>query len=564
MKTFQQFLLEKTAAARHEEAGDFHPAPAPSLREAPQEEVDPDKFISSLFGDNPARDAYSKLMSGFKSDFSEFLEEARGLTFKNYNEEVTGKEMFETGEYGERWGLQQFFEQLASARRRDDVRLYKDSGEEARALLDKWWDGLVGFAKKRETVKKEARNWARKKFHKESLKLGITDSAYKDALGVLGNYTSSSKKRLPKEVWDALRAITVKESALPAYVWRGIFYDGAKIKDREAFLKKWAPGSKPNVSQAKATSWSASRGTAIQFMTSQDFIKDFAGGYHVLLKWKVDPKLVIADLRNMPDLPFWNQQELIVSPEARDYEVDTIIPAEPGKKWDEQEYEKMARKDAVPGGGGWGMRQDEFMGRYYFQTAKADIKPGLKEMLRDSRGMTVAEAKDKLDFRFKKVWRDQDPGMSLALALGTKFVTDADYGAELHPAELVSRNSASAKLSLGGNFFGVYGSKREGRSSESSPEISKALEQSSHRLVSDTLRVVAEPGAVTTLTIQRPKEFTAEFVDHWGGGKPNEENERKAEEALRKFRAEQDTYMKEWEERVKAAAKGTELMVVFA
>ena len=66
-------------------------------------------------------------------------------------------------------------------------------------------------------------------------------------------------------------------------------------------------------------------------MTDQDFIKDRDGGYYMLLKWKVDPKLVIADLRNVPvDHTFWNQQELIISPEAKNYEVDTMIPGSEG------------------------------------------------------------------------------------------------------------------------------------------------------------------------------------------------------------------------------------------
>ena len=164
------------------------------------------------------------------------------------------------------------------------------------------------------------------KFEKEMMKMGLSPQDVQVAMSHITDWTSMSRKKLDPSVWPLLQKISVDPSSLPKTVYRGIYIDGAKIKDEAKFLSKWKQGSKPGESQKKATSWSVDRGTAAGFMQPQDFIKDLGGGYFVLLKWTVDPKKVIADLRNLPvDHKFWNQQELIVSPDAQDYEVDTIF-----------------------------------------------------------------------------------------------------------------------------------------------------------------------------------------------------------------------------------------------
>lgn len=164
-----------------------------------------------------------------------------------------------------------------------------------------------------------------------------------------------SRKKLDPQVWPLLQKISVDSSLLPQYIYRGIFYDGAKIKDEAKWLTKWFPGAKPGVSQGKATSWSIDRETAANFMTDQDFIKDRKNGYYMLLKWKVDPKYVIADLRNLPvDYTFWNQQEIIVSNEATDYEIDTMIPAAEG----EDGFRNFV-KSLKGGQGAWGQSKTD-------------------------------------------------------------------------------------------------------------------------------------------------------------------------------------------------------------
>jgi hypothetical protein len=172
---------------------------------------------------------------------------------------------------------------------------------------------------------------AKRGYINDLMELGLSERDVYIAMTYVKEWTSMSRKRLDPTVWPLLQKISVDSKLLPKYAYRGIFYDGAKIKDPVKWAKQWYPGAKPGVSQGKATSWTIDRGTAISFMTDQDFIKDRDGGYYMLLKIELDPKTVICDLRNLPvDHTFWNQQELIISPEARNYEVDTMIPGKEG------------------------------------------------------------------------------------------------------------------------------------------------------------------------------------------------------------------------------------------
>lgn len=229
-----------------------------------------------------------------------------------------------------------------------------------------------------------------KRFQNQMMKLGLSINDVAKAMSWVQEWTSMSRKRLPKEVWPMLRDISVSTTLLPKYVYRGIFYDGAKIKDEKKFLDQWSPGNKPGVSQGKATSWSVDRGTAASFMTDQDFIKDSKRGYYVLLKWKVDPQYVIADLRNLPvDHTFWNQQEIIVDPAAKDYEIDTIIPGAEG-------YDglKKFQQTIKSGAGHWGQPKKDFIKNLIF-TPFDEIETNQKIQWKQIMYMTFGEARSK-------------------------------------------------------------------------------------------------------------------------------------------------------------------------
>jgi hypothetical protein len=224
-----------------------------------------------------------------------------------------------------------------------------------------------------------------KAFTNQLMKLGLSSSDLAVAMSHVTNWTSMSRKKLPPEVWPLLQKISVDSTELPKYVYRGIFFDGAKIKDRAKFMKLWQAGSSPGASQGKATSWSVDRGTAAEFMDAQDFIKDQKGGFFVLLRWPVNSKFVIADLRNLPvDHTFWNQQELIVDPAARDYEVDTIIPGD-----SEDALKKF--KDSIKGGqGGYGRSKADFVVNF-LNTPYETLNPNDRMAFKQASSMTVGE-----------------------------------------------------------------------------------------------------------------------------------------------------------------------------
>ena len=261
-------------------------------------------------------------------------------------------------------------------------------------------------------------NREQKHYRNELLKLGVNAEDLKKAMSWVQEWTSMSRKRLPNEVWPLLRSISVDSGKLPKYIYRGIFYDGAKIKDMPKFLEKWKPGSQPNVSQGKATSWSVDRGTASSFMQSQDFIKDTQGGFHVLLKWEVDEKNVICDLRNLPvDHKFWNQQEFIISPDAKNYTVDALIPGS-----DNQGYRDFCA--SIKGGqGAWGQMKKEYIANIMnvpFDTLDIGQKIEWKQIMY----MTLGQAKAAYgvtDWSGKKFM--DDVSYPLCQVLSNKYVS---------------------------------------------------------------------------------------------------------------------------------------------
>ena len=244
-----------------------------------------------------------------------------------------------------------------------------------------------------------SRNQAEIKYENDLKKLGLNRQDVDKAMGWIADWTSMSRKRMPSEVWPLLQSISVDSSRLPKFVYRGLFYDGAKIKDQKTFLQKWSAGSRPGASQGKATSWSLDRGTAINFMHAQDFVKDKPNGYYVLLRWEVKPALVIADLRNLPvDHIFWNQQEFIVDPAARDYEVDTIISGSDKAGFD------AFRASSRGGQSSYGRTKKDFISQIYerpFDSLDLNQKIEFKKITY----MTVDEVA--AEYGIKKEWNER-------------------------------------------------------------------------------------------------------------------------------------------------------------
>jgi len=150
--------------------------------------------------------------------------------------------------------------------------------------IGKYWNQLQDICKWLQKAREGAKNIASKRAQKEFMKLGLSMKDVEVAMTYVKEWTSMSRKKLDPSVWPLLQKISVDDTKLPQYIYRGIFYDGAKIKDAEKWKKKWFPGAKPGASQGKATSWTIDRGTAADFMQNQDFIKDSENGYYMLLK----------------------------------------------------------------------------------------------------------------------------------------------------------------------------------------------------------------------------------------------------------------------------------------
>lgn len=229
----------------------------------------------------------------------------------------------------------------------------------------------------------------KKRLKNNLMKRGLSLRDVEIAMSYITDWTSMSQKRLDPSVWPLLKKLSVDPSRLPKTIYRGMFIDGTKIKNREEFMKQWSPGSKPGASLRKATSWTVDRGTAAEFMSDQDNIRNQPGGYYVLLRWDVDPSEVIADLRNLPvDHKFWNQQEIVISPKVKDYVVDTIIPGKEG-------YVKYRSffKSIKGGQGGHGMSRSEFARNFLntpYETLSSDHRIEFKRVVK----MTVGEFKE--------------------------------------------------------------------------------------------------------------------------------------------------------------------------
>ena len=231
------------------------------------------------------------------------------------------------------------------------------------------------------------------KSNKQATERGVNARDYRAAMAWAKHYMSMSGKAIPKEVWPVLHKITVNPPDLPEVVYRGLFFDGAKIKDLETWQKKWHPGSKPGLKPRKATSWSTSIGLATQFMNSQDMIKDNENGFAILLKYEINSlDDVVADFRNLPDNTFWNQQEILLSTEAKNYEVVAVIPYQEYSAADNK-LKAFQKKHSAPNASAMGSSKPELLVQNFFKINQMQVSPRLKEQWRSFATATVAQVK---------------------------------------------------------------------------------------------------------------------------------------------------------------------------
>ena len=304
----------------------------------------------------------------------------------------------------------------------------------------------------------------RARFQKNATKAGMSASDYRAVQDWITHFTSMSRKQIPKEIWPALQKLTVIPSRLPKTVYRGLFFDGAKIKDREKWLERWSPGNKPNVKPTKIQSWSTSIGVATGFMSAQDFVKDEENGFAVLLKYDItDPSVVIADLRNLKDSAFWNQQEIVLSPAARDYEVVAAMPYEDyiaqGKDWKDTDLYRYKEKHGAPGAGVVGNTRNELLVNNFFDIHRLQIDPAEKEAMKEVTKMTVGAAKKKFNLpgRFIDEIETQFTNTLMplyALSLGNYSYVNDNW--KIQVDRVRSKNAIDAHLTFSPGFRKSY------------------------------------------------------------------------------------------------------------
>jgi hypothetical protein len=302
----------------------------------------------------------------------------------------------------------------------------------------------------------ERADWSR--FQKNATKAGISASDYQAVQNWIEHFTSMSRKTIPPEIWPALQKLTVIPSKLPKTVYRGLFFDGAKIKDREKWMQKWAVGSKPNVKPTKIQSWSTSKGVASQFMDAQDFVKDKENGFAIMLKYDItDPNVVIADFRNLKDSGFWNQQEIVLSPDARDYEVVAALPYEDyyklGKDWTETDLYNYQKQNRAPGAGASGMEYNRMFINYFFDINQLQIDPADKENMKQATKLTVGKAKEKLKFPgtfFDNIEQSFENTLMPLYALSHPANSDLSGNWKIVVDKATGRNSMDSYIKTGG------------------------------------------------------------------------------------------------------------------
>lgn len=328
-------------------------------------------------------------------------------------------------------------------------------------ILNKYWNEIRKVTKEYLKIKEGMRTWAMDKFKKDAEEHGFTVESFKAALSWIHYYTRKSRREIPEDAKRALKALTVVESTLPKVVYRGLFLDGAKIKNKEEFLKTLESGETPKeLIKRGASSWSASKETAIHFMNDQDFIKDQVNGFHILLEWEVDPKYVIADLRNLKKYnDFWNQQEIIANPPRKDYKVIKYIKYHKGYengKRVETPYEKFRRENTFKIGSGEMSIDVKKLILDIFNLYRLDIPEDEKIRWKEYTYMTIPEIEKVERFSLRPIWKiknDVENNNILPIVSFIRCINIEMFDPYVYPIRSINKESAEVKFSISNGDF---------------------------------------------------------------------------------------------------------------
>lgn len=245
----------------------------------------------------------------------------------------------------------------------------------------------------------QKKSWVSQRYEsskaKKAQRAGLSLKDYDAGMEWIAYFTADPGKTIPEEVWPVIQKLTVNPATLPKTVYRGIFVKSSKIEDREQWLKDWAPGSKPNIKFNKPNSWSSSIGVAAQFMGAKDYSQETKNGFSVLLKYNItDPSVVIGDFRNLKTAKFWNEQEILLSPDAVGYEVAKVIPF---TDQSEPDLEKFTKQVSAPDSQERNLSFADTFVKYFFDFNNLQISKSDKEQMKVLSKMTVAQVKERTD-----------------------------------------------------------------------------------------------------------------------------------------------------------------------
>jgi hypothetical protein len=343
---------------------------------------------------------------------------------------------------------------------------------------------------------------------------GLSTKDYDSAMAWAERYTAASARTIPKEIWPALQKLTVNPKELPDVVYRGLFFDGAKIKDLEKWQKKWYPGSTPGLKPTKASSWSTSIGLATQFMTSQDMVKDQENGFAILLKYEINsPDVVVADFRNLPGNTFWNQQEILLSPEAKSYEVVAVIPYQEYSAADNK-LNAFQKKYSAPNASPAGSSKSELLVNQFFKINQMQISPNIKEQWRSFSKATVAQVKRVIPVN-NYIAEYEDKLLPVKFPLYCLLAGNSKYGAKYWSMEIndaVNINTVSVTIT---SAVGGYGMSNQ--SNIVKKLVGKADDNPGEKVIlTANLSLVNDEYNNLVFNLAIGNEFKVQEVEHYG------------------------------------------------
>lgn len=161
------------------------------------------------------------------------------------------------------------------------------------------------------------------KVKKLSLQSGISVESLVPAINSVFDYKVKNTLVIPKMFWKTLRKLTVKPNNIPT-LWRGVSMGLGHGTNPHDFVQRITNEIIID-SKAKCISWSTSRDVAMSFMK---------GGSHnlyspvvkILLKYTDVPyNKVIVDTRELKNLKYANEHEVILEPSAQNFTIDQIF-----------------------------------------------------------------------------------------------------------------------------------------------------------------------------------------------------------------------------------------------